>query len=484
MRPCHHPPTHTHTHAPPAPPPRPPTPPPPHASSTRPSRARPAPRKAVVRGHAQPDLLADPLRELGVGVRAGARLSRRNGILLGADEKVLLLTRRAPQARLRGIAADLSEGLVLGTASIMWARPAFTMLATYWPSRPAPGQRVDGRQQMLGAHLGDRGQAHGRGEDVVGGLPHVHVVIGVHALRRGSRSPRSRSCSCDVPEPVWKASMGSSSSALARRHLVPRPRHALGRVGVEKTQARRSPAPPRPSAARAGARPGPGPARPEPGSSPPPCASPSSTAPAEPPCVASVAAPAGGCTPPGPARRRGEFVLARERWLRLAFAPWTPLHFARAPRKSADPHVLIRSHPSLCTVLTRTQPARPRLRRRTARVTIRFCFSRCGTQEEQPGSRVALRRRVCCHVRDRRDAHRPRRRLPGRGPPSSSSSADLSVQSAVSRAGEKLLRGGGRAHRRASARPGDEPAGGRPARGPRPRARPERRSRDTLCSSG
>jgi ribosomal protein S27AE len=71
------------------------------------------------------------------------------------------------------------------------------------------------------------------------------------------------------------------------------------------------------------------------------------------------------------------------------------------------------------------------------RGTIRFC-SRCGAQEDQPGSRVALRRRVCatCGMGVMLTALGDA--LPGPAAAFLIVSADLAV-SAVSRSGEKLF---------------------------------------------
>jgi ribosomal protein S27AE len=71
------------------------------------------------------------------------------------------------------------------------------------------------------------------------------------------------------------------------------------------------------------------------------------------------------------------------------------------------------------------------------RDTVRFC-SRCGTHDDQPGSRVALRRRVCatCGMGVMLTALGDA--LPGQGAAFLVVSSDLAV-SAVSRAGEKLF---------------------------------------------
>ena len=97
------------------------------------------------------------------------------------------------------------------------------------------GQRVERGQQLSVVSRG-RGQVHGRGEDVVGGLPHVHVVVGVHALAG------------QVGDHLVGVHVGGGAGAglehvdgelvvvLAARHLVGGCGRALCQVGVEQSQ--------------------------------------------------------------------------------------------------------------------------------------------------------------------------------------------------------------------------------------------------------
>ena len=81
------------------------------------------------------------------------------------------------------------------------------------------------RGQIVFDRHGD-GDVNGRGEHVVGRLPHVHVVVGMDRLGlRTKRSPPMISMArlaitslafmlLEVPEPVWKMSSGNSLSNL------------------------------------------------------------------------------------------------------------------------------------------------------------------------------------------------------------------------------------------------------------------------------
>jgi hypothetical protein len=53
---------------------------------------------------------------------------------------------------------------------------------------------------------------HRRGKHVVGGLPHVDVVIGVHALAAGLEITSLAFMFVEAPEPVWKTSIGNCPS--------------------------------------------------------------------------------------------------------------------------------------------------------------------------------------------------------------------------------------------------------------------------------
>ena len=92
------------------------------------------------------------------------------------------------------------------------------------------------RGQQPRALLTQRGEVHGRREHVVGGLAHVHVVVGVHAALREVGDHlvgvhvrrRSRSGLEDVD--------GELVVVLAGSDLVPGSGDALGQLGVQQAQ--------------------------------------------------------------------------------------------------------------------------------------------------------------------------------------------------------------------------------------------------------
>ena len=66
--------------------------------------------------------------------------------------------------------------------------------------------------------LVERGEVHGAREHVVGGLPHVHVVVGVRALAGERRdAPRWRSCSTTCPSRSGRRRSGTGRRARPRR---------------------------------------------------------------------------------------------------------------------------------------------------------------------------------------------------------------------------------------------------------------------------
>ena len=84
-----------------------------------------------------------------------------------------------PQANLPGIAAEfLSEGDGSGVHQVSSTRFHHVRPLTRF-GLECDGQVVQGGEQVVGKRSG-HGDVHGGGEDVVGGLGGVDVVIGVH----------------------------------------------------------------------------------------------------------------------------------------------------------------------------------------------------------------------------------------------------------------------------------------------------------------
>ena len=135
---------------------------------------------------------------------------------------------RSPSLDLRGVAAELlAERDRRGVHQVGAARPSRPSANSRClaPQRAGAGARAPGSRSSTIA-IG-RGEVDGRREHVVGRLRGVDVVVGVHRPAEplatpGWRAPRSRSCSSDVPEPVWNTSIGNWSSHCAR--APPRPR--------------------------------------------------------------------------------------------------------------------------------------------------------------------------------------------------------------------------------------------------------------------
>ena len=110
-----------------------------------------------------------------------------------------------------------------GVASARWVRPILMIsVPLLGLRRQRIVQPLQGRDQSLLDRHADR-HVDRRGENVVGALPHVDVVVGVDRLSPAKRSPPASSIArlaitsltfmlLEVPEPVWKTSMGNWSS--------------------------------------------------------------------------------------------------------------------------------------------------------------------------------------------------------------------------------------------------------------------------------
>ena len=95
------------------------------------------------------------------------------------------------------------------------------------------------RGQQRVRRLVERGEVHGAREHVVGRLAHVHVVVGVDASSPASVAMTSLAFMFDeVPEPVWKTSIGNWSSCSPAATASAAVAIALGDRGVELPELR------------------------------------------------------------------------------------------------------------------------------------------------------------------------------------------------------------------------------------------------------
>ncbi|MEJ7718115.1 MAG: hypothetical protein WKF31_09200 [Thermoleophilaceae bacterium] len=182
---------------------------------------------------ASDDAVADARGEVGMGVeaRAGGRAPERN---LG-EPRQRGVHPVAAEPDLAGVARELlSERDGHGVHEVGAAR--FDHVGQLLGlGRETPRELLERGLEPV-ARVGERRQVHGRGEDVVGGLPHVDVVVGVHVLageagddlvgvhvRRGARAGLE-----DVDRELVVVA--------AVRHLVGGGGDALGLVGVELSE--------------------------------------------------------------------------------------------------------------------------------------------------------------------------------------------------------------------------------------------------------
>jgi hypothetical protein len=123
--------------------------------------------------------LADPGRELGVGVEAGADRGAAQRQL--ADPGQGVGDPLGPLAGLGGVAGELlAEGDRDGVHQV--GAPGLDHVAQLGRlGLQRPGQGVQRRQQVVAGRR-QGGQVDGAGEGVVGGLAHVDVVVGVDPL--------------------------------------------------------------------------------------------------------------------------------------------------------------------------------------------------------------------------------------------------------------------------------------------------------------
>ncbi len=185
----------------------------------------------------RPDLLrqlrAHALGELGVGVQAGAGGGAAERDLGDLRQRVAHALGAEPD--LRGVAGELlAERHGHGVHQVRAAG-----LDDVLELVGLGGERrleLLQRGQQLVRRLGQRGEVHRGGEDVVGRLAHVHVVVG------WAPSPARLAITSlafmfdEVPEPVWKTSTGNWSSCSPRADRLAGRADALGEVGVEQAE--------------------------------------------------------------------------------------------------------------------------------------------------------------------------------------------------------------------------------------------------------
>ena len=187
------------------------------------------------RGRSRPsEPLAHAGGEFGMRVQAGADRGAAERDLADAAER--RLDARDPLAHLRGVAAELlaerdrdgvhqvraaglhDVGELLGLRLERRRQAGRAPGAgRSWSSPSAPGARPTGRRRSRTGR-GSRGRSGGR------------------PRRRARRSPRSRSCSGDVPEPVWKTSIGNWSSNSPAAIRSPADCDPLREVRVEQPE--------------------------------------------------------------------------------------------------------------------------------------------------------------------------------------------------------------------------------------------------------
>ena len=127
---------------------------------------------------------AHALRELGVGVQAGAGRGAAERDLAEPRERVLDAS--APEPDLRGVAAELlAERHGHGVHQVR-AAGLDVVGERLGLGRQRRLQLAERRQEVVGRRV-ERRQVDGRGEHVVRRLPEVHVVV-----RRGRPRPRAR----------------------------------------------------------------------------------------------------------------------------------------------------------------------------------------------------------------------------------------------------------------------------------------------------
>ena len=268
----------------------------------------------------------------------------------------------------------------------MCVRPALTRSANSSRFRGEGGGECLQRGQELGLDGVHRREVHRRREHVVRRLPHVHVVVRVHALAGEVRDHlvgvHVRGGAGAGLEDVDRELV----VVLAGGHLVARARRCARRCRVEQPElgvhARRLGLDASEPAHHGGRER----ARRTPGSSRPPSWSPTPRAPAERPSVSFFAVSQGY-------RRR----------FRTRFGP-EPVHSPRAAGGAGSSVLQSLSVTALIRIDRSWTPAgegRPK--------PIRFC-SRCGHPAEDPPGRPELRKRVCVALRHGDDPDLPARR--------------------------------------------------------------------------
>ena len=158
---------------------------------------------------------ADLLGELRVRVQAGAGGGAAERDLPDVHERGG--TRSCAERDLRGVAGELLAERDGDGVHQVRAPGLDDVLKAFGLLRERALELRERRQQLV---LGDveRGEVDGRGEDVVGGLAHVDVVVGVRCPRRRAwRSPRWRSCSSRCPSRSGRRRSGTARRACRRR---------------------------------------------------------------------------------------------------------------------------------------------------------------------------------------------------------------------------------------------------------------------------
>ena len=179
------------------------------------------------------ELAADLLGELRVRVEPGAGRGAAERDLAHVDER--RLDALLAEADLRRVAAELlAEGHGHRVHEVRAPR-LDDVLEALGLARERALELLERGQQLVGRTI-ERREVHGAGEHVVGGLAHVDVVVGVHAVagqrgedlvgvhvRRGARAGLE-----DVDREL--------RVVVAGGHLVARARDRVGELGVELAQ--------------------------------------------------------------------------------------------------------------------------------------------------------------------------------------------------------------------------------------------------------
>ena len=182
---------------------------------------------------AQPELLADPLGELRVGVEPGARGRAAQRDLGGAAQSVAHPV--TPERDLRCVAAELLAERDRDRIHHVRAARLHHVGPLAGLAFEGSGQALERRKQLAGDGI-HGGQVHRAREHVVGRLAHVHVVVGVrlvagevgdHLVRVRVRGRARAGLEHVDRELVIVAALG---------HLVARAPDSLRQLGVQEPE--------------------------------------------------------------------------------------------------------------------------------------------------------------------------------------------------------------------------------------------------------